>query len=192
MDEYLIRDLKLQGARIDLWGVGTRLITSADSPALGGVYKMSAIWEQGAWSPRMKVSDNPEKVTLPGKKEVYRLYDEDGMAVADLITLAGERIDPSEPLTLFDPNETWKRMTLHKYSVRNLLAPLFINGETTCTPPPLSEIRALREAEEKTFWSQYLRLLNPHTYKVDLSDQLWQLRRDLLHRDYPAQLSEEG
>ncbi|NLD52728.1 MAG: nicotinate phosphoribosyltransferase, partial [Clostridiales bacterium] len=112
LDEYLIRDLKLQGARIDLWGVGTKLITGGDVPALGGVYKMSALEENGELVPRMKFSDNPEKLTLPGRKEVYRVYDAQGMAFADLITLSDEQINPSQPLTLFDPNEVWKRTTM--------------------------------------------------------------------------------
>ncbi len=180
LDEYLIRDLKLQGARIDLWGVGTRLITGHEFSSLGGVYKMSAIEEAGALAPRMKISDNPEKVTLPGRKELYRLCDAQGMAVADLIALSDERFDTAEPLTIFDPTETWKRMTLEHYSMKPLLVPLLRNGEPVGPAPTLKEICGLREAEEKTFWDQYLRLLNPHAFKVDLSDRLWGLRHDML------------
>lgn len=180
LDEYLIRDLKQQGARIDLWGVGTRLITSADNHALGGVYKMSAIDENGTLAPRMKRSDNPVKRTLPGKKSLYRLYDRDGMAVADYITLHDETFDVSQPLTIFDPNETWKRMTLTEYTMRPLQAPLFRSGKSVGDKPSLAEIGAYRQQEEKTFWDQYLRLMNPHEFKVDLSDKLWNLRNDML------------
>ena len=181
LDEYLIRDLKQQGARIDLWGVGTRLITSADNHALGGVYKMSAIDENGTLAPRMKRSDNPVKRTLPGKKSLYRLYDRDGMAVADYITLHDETFDVSQPLTILDPNETWKRMTLTEYTMRPLQAPLFRGGKPVGDRPSLAEIGAYRQQEEKTFWDQYLRLMNPHEFKVDLSDKLWQLRADIMH-----------
>lgn len=183
LDEYLIRELITQGARIDLWGVGTKLITSADGPALGGVYKMSAIEGNGALAPRMKRSDNPGKITLPGRKEVYRLYDEQGMAIADYITLADEVVDTSRELTIFDPNETWKRMTLKNFTAVPLLAPLFKDGQPVGENPTLAEINAHRTAQEKTFWDQYLRITNPHTFKVDLSDRLWQLRNDLLSRN---------
>ncbi|NLB39304.1 MAG: nicotinate phosphoribosyltransferase, partial [Clostridiales bacterium] len=183
LDEYLIRDLKMQGARVDLWGVGTKLITSADGPALGGVYKMSAIEDDGVLEPRIKRSDNPAKMTLPGRKAVHRLYDEEGMAVADLITLAEEAIDTIRPLTIFDPNETWKRMTLTNFSAVPLLKPLFRLGKPVGDPPTLAEIGQHRIKEESTFWDQYLRVMNPHEFKVDLSDKLWQMRNDLLSRN---------
>ena len=183
LDEYLIRELKMQGARIDLWGVGTKLITSADGPALGGVYKMSAIEDDGVLEARIKRSDNPAKITLPGRKAVYRLYDENGMAVADLITLADEVIDTAQPLTIFDPNETWKRMTLTNFTAEPLLAPLFRDGKPVGDPPTLQVIGDHRRGQENTFWDQYLRVMNPHAFKVDLSDKLWQLRNDLLSRD---------
>ncbi len=182
LDEYLIRDLKLQGARIDLWGVGTKLITGGDSPALGGVYKMCALEEDGQLVPRMKLSDNPEKVTLPGVKDLYRVYDAQGMAFADLITLSDEVIDQSQPLELFDPKDTWKRSTLQQYSLRRMLQPMYRNGEFVGQQHSVKEISAWRAQDEKTIWDEHLRLMNPTLFKVDLSQKLWDLRRDLLLR----------
>jgi nicotinate phosphoribosyltransferase len=183
LDEHIIRDLKLQGARIDLWGVGTKLITSAGRYALGGVYKMSALEENGRMVPKMKLSDNPEKITLPGAHEVYRLYDPEGMAIADLITLMEEEIDFTQPLTIFHPKDTWKKMRLEKYSARKLLAPLFRDGKPVGADLSLAEIKAYREKEEASIWEQYLRLVNPQPYKVDLSDRLWQLQEKMIHGD---------
>ncbi len=181
LDEYLIRELKMQGAKISLWGVGTRLITAADMVSLGSVYKMGAMAdEKGALQPKMKVSDNPAKITLPGDKEVWRLYDEQGMAAADYITLAGEEVDTGKPLTIFDPNATWKKMTLDKYTAKKLQEPLFVNGQFVGRKRTLKEITAYRAQDEKTFWEQYFRLQNPQKYKVDLSDSLWQLRKEML------------
>lgn len=181
LDEYIIRDLKLQGARIDLWGVGTKLITSAGRYALGGVYKMSALEENGRLAPKIKLSDNPEKITLPGAHEVYRLYDENGMAIADLIALRDESIDFTQPLTIFHPKDTWKKMRLENYTARKLLEPLIRGGEAAVPDQTLKEIQAYREKEEKTIWEQHLRLVNPQPYKVDLSDRLWQLQQDMIH-----------
>ncbi|NLG57679.1 MAG: nicotinate phosphoribosyltransferase [Clostridiales bacterium] len=181
LDEFLIRDLKQQGARIDLWGVGTKLITSAGRFALGGVYKMSALEEDGKLVPKMKMSDNPEKITLPGDHEVYRLYDQDNMAIADLIALKDEVIDFTQPLTIFHPQDTWKKMRLENYSARKLLTPLIRAGQAAGKNPSLLEIKRYREQEEATIWEQHLRLVNPQPYKVDLSDRLWQLREDLIH-----------
>ena len=182
LDENIIRYLKLQGAKINLWGVGTRMITSADCPALGGVYKLSAEETEAGVIPKIKISDNPEKCTLPGIKKLYRVYDADGMAAADLIALEGEEFDTSRPLTLYDPQATWKRMTLKAYRMEPLLKPLIRSGRLACTLPSLREIAEHRKAEIATFWEQYLRLLNPHPYKVDLSDGLFNLRRELLYR----------
>ena len=183
LDEYLIRDLKLQGARIDLWGVGTRLITSAGRAALGGVYKLCALEKDGRMQPKIKLSDTLEKITLPGKQEIWRLYGPEGMAVADLIALEGEDIDFTAPLTIFDPQETWKKMTLEHYSVKKLLQPLFIEGRAQPIPADVKEISAYRASQEKTIWDEYLRPVNPHRYKVDLSEKLWNLRRELMDRD---------
>jgi nicotinate phosphoribosyltransferase len=181
LDEYLIRDLKLQGAKIDLWGIGTKLITSAGCYALGGVYKMSALEENGRMMPKMKLSDNPEKITLPGAHEVYRLYDPEGMAIADLVTLMDEKIDFSQPLTIFHPKDTWKKMRFEKYSAKKLLKPMFRNGKPVGDDLSLNEIKAYREKEEASIWEEHLRLRNPQPYKVDLSDRLWQLREKMLH-----------
>ena len=181
LDEYLIRDLKQQGARIDLWGVGTKLITSDGRSALGGVYKMSALEESGKLVPKMKLSDNPEKITLPGAQEVYRLYDANNMAIADLITLQDEVIDFAEPLTIFHPQDTWKKLRLENYTAKRLLEPMIKRGQDAGNSPSLEEIRHHREGEEATIWEQHLRLVNPQPYKVDLSDKLWQLRADIMH-----------
>lgn len=183
LDEYLIRDLKQQGARIDLWGVGTKLITSHERPAFGGVYKMNALEEGGQLSPKIKLSDNPVKVTLPGRQEVYRLYDQEGMAVADLITLTEEHIDERQPLTIFDPQDTWKKMTLTQFTAKKLLQPLMRAGQPTGEDPSLAQIRAHREQEEGTIWEQHLRLVFPTAFKVDWSDSLWLLRNKMLHEN---------
>lgn len=182
LDENIIRDLKLQGAKITLWGVGTRLITSADCPALGGVYKLSAEQTENGIVPKIKISDNPEKCTLPGVKQLYRIYGPDGMAIADLIALADETFDPRLPLTIYDPMAPWKRMTLRDYRMQPLLKPLIRNGKRTHPLPTLDEISAHRRNEIASFWEQYLRLLNPHPYKVDWSDALFNLRKNLLYR----------
>lgn len=180
LDEYLIRDLKLQGAKIDLWGVGTKLITSQGRAALGGVYKLCALEENGALQPKIKLSDTLEKVTLPGKNDLYRLYDAQGMAVADLITQGDEEIDFSAPLTIFDPLEPWKRMTLDDYSARPMLTPLFVEGEALPVEEDLAALSAYRASQEETIWEEHLRPVNPHPFKVDLSDGLWNLRHSLM------------
>lgn len=181
LDETIIRDLKLQGARIDLWGVGTKLITSADRSAFGGVYKMCALETDGVLVPKIKRSDNPIKVTLPGLQELYRIYDPQGMAVADLITLAEEEINENEPLTIFDPKDTWKKMTLTHYTTRKLLEPFVRDGEAACELPALLDIQAHRERDEATIWEQHLRLIFPTAFKVDWSHKLWTLRNNMLH-----------
>jgi len=183
LDEELIRDLKSQGARVDIWGVGTRLITSQDCPALGGVYKLSAKEVDGVLRPKMKVSDNPLKVTNPGVKVVYRIYDNaSGMAIADLIALQDEVFDQRQPLTIFDPIDTWKQMTLTGYTMRRLLQPVIVDGKVAYHRPELLEIQANCKRELATFWEQYKRLRNPHVYKVDLSDGLWSLKQSMLKR----------
>ncbi len=183
LDETIIRDLKLQGARIDTWGVGTKLITSMDCPALGGVYKLSAIERNRQVEPKLKISDNPEKVTNPGIKKLLRLYDKaSGMAIADLIALDIEQFDESQPLTIFDPINTWKQMTLENYRVAALQVPIFKAGVLVYECPTLPEIKAHMLREMDTFWDQYKRILNPHVYKVDLSDKLWTLKQGMLSR----------
>ena len=180
LDENLIRDLKLQGACIDTWGVGTKLITSEDCPSLGGVYKMSAETIDGRVIPKIKISENPVKITNPGIKRLYRIYDKDGMAVADLIALEHETYDTSKPLTIYDPVNTWKSMTLTEYSMKELLVPVIKGGEIVYNSPTLKEIQQYCREDLATFWDQYKRILNPHTYKVDLSDSLWMLKHSML------------
>ena len=183
LDENLIRDLKLQGACIDTWGVGTKLITSEDSPSLGGVYKLSAEYVDGRVVPKIKISENPAKITNPGVKKLYRIYDKsNGMAVADLIALDQEHYDESQPLTIYDPVNTWKSMTLTNYTMKELQVPLFKNGKRVYDSPSLMDIRQHCEEDLATFWDQYKRLLNPHRYKVDLSDSLWMLKNSMIQQ----------
>ena len=181
LDENLIRDLKLQGACIDVWGVGTKLITSEDCPSLGGVYKLSAEYVDGRVVPKLKVSENPAKITNPGVKRLYRIYDNDtGKAIADLIALEHETYDESRQLTIFDPVNTWKSMTLTNYHMKELQKPIFLNGKCVYESPSLAEIQKYCREDLDTFWDQYKRLLNPHLYKVDLSDSLWMLKNSML------------
>ena len=183
LDENLIRSLKAQGARINTWGVGTKLITSADMPALGGVYKLAAVYEGETEIPKIKLSDTTEKITNPGVKEVYRIYDAPShMAIADLIVRAGETIDETKPLTIFHPVDTWKRMTITNFTVRKLREPLFVGGKRVAPQYKLSEISAYRASEQAHFWEEYLRQDMPHIYKVDLSDQLYQLKKSLVEQ----------
>ncbi|MBS7262072.1 MAG: nicotinate phosphoribosyltransferase [Eubacteriales bacterium] len=182
LDEEVIWELKAQGARIDIWGVGTKLITSDRRPALGGVYKMSAeIMEDGTVIPKIKISDNVNKVTNPGIKKVYRIYDNrNNKALADLITLAHETIDESKPLSIFHPEQTWKRMLITDYHVKELLVPVFVNGECVYESPSLSEISKYAQEDFETFWSEYMRIKNPQYYKVDLSQELYDLKHSML------------
>ena len=181
LDEEVIWDLKAQGAAINVWGVGTRMITSMDNPALGGVYKLSAEEVNGKFEPRIKISENPAKITNPGVKRLYRFYDRlSGKALADLIALEGEDFSSGEPLEIFDPENTWKKMTLCDYEVRPLLTPIFENGRLVYTLPTLAEISAYAKHEMDTFWDEYKRLHSPHRYKVDLSKPLYELKRGML------------
>ena len=181
LDEYLIHDLISQGAAIDTWGVGTKLITSADCPALGGVYKMSAEIIDGTLYPKLKISDNSEKITLPGYKKVFRLYDEDNMMIADLISLDHETLDPTKPLKLYHPVERYKTKTVKNFKVRELLVPLFIDGKQVYKTPDFKDICTYAKQELDTIWDETKRLVNPHIYKVDLSDELYELRTKLIH-----------
>ena len=184
LDEYLITSLKLQGAKIDIWGVGTNLVTSQDDPAFGGVYKMSAeIEDDGTVVPKMKLSDNPEKITNPGVKKVIRLYDKATSKVkADLIALEHETPDVSEDLTIFDPLATWKRMTLKggNYTARELLVPVFVNGECVYESPRVMDIREYSKNELAGFWDEHKRLVNPHPLPVDLSLELYDLKQSMI------------
>lgn len=184
VDEYLIRDLLHQGARIDSFGVGERLITSRAEPVFSGVYKLSAIESKGRLEPRMKLSDNPEKVTNPGDKEVYRLYNRfSGLVEADLIVLAGEVIDDTRPLTIFDPLHTWKRKTLDDFRAEPILKPLFSKGKALTAKRDIEEIRSFCQDQLTTLWDSLKRFENPQEYYVDLSDQLWTLKETFLRQE---------
>ena len=180
LDEYSIQSLRNQGAAIDLWGVGTKLITGDDLPALGGVYKLAAVIENGEIIPKIKLSDNAVKITNPGFKNVYRIYNEKGMAEADLIHLRGEEIDASKPLTVFHPIETWKKTTYENYTLRELLVPIIEGGKVVYEFPSLKEIAAYADREMESFWDEYRRIDKPHIYKVDLSDGLYELKTSMM------------
>ena len=181
LDEHAITSLKNQGAKIDLWGVGTRLITSSDMPSLGGVYKLAAVYENGREVPKIKVSDNAEKITTPCFKDIVRIYDrESGKAEADLIVLKDEEIDESKPLTIFHPIETWKKTTYTNYFTKKLHKKIIDGGELVYKLPKLDEIRRYAKAETDSFWEEYKRLDKPHIYKVDLSQRLYDIKNNLL------------
>lgn len=181
LDEYSIQSLKNQGAKIDLWGVGTKLITSEGMPSLGGVYKMAAIYdESGREIPKIKISDNSAKITNPCYKSLYRIYDKSGKAQADLITLREEKIDESKPLTIFHPEEIWKKTTFTDYSVKSLQKDIIKGGKLVYELPALSQIKTKTEAELDSFWEEYKRLEQPQIYKVDLSDKLYAVKDKML------------
>jgi len=184
LDEYLISDLKNQGAKISLWGVGTHLITSKEYPAFGGVYKMAALsTDGGEWQHKIKLSEDPIKVTNPGVKKIFRLYDgESGKMKADLIALAEEQLDNKEDLTIFDPIATWKRMTLKKdeFIVRELMQPVFKDGKCVYPTLTVSEICAYAALERDTLWDEHKRLFKPHLMPVDLSQKLYDLKQSMI------------
>lgn len=184
LDEYLIRDLMMQGAQIDSFGVGERLITSKSSPVFGGVYKLVAIEnEAGEIIPKIKVSENVGKITNPHFKKLYRLYDkESGKAIADQLCVYDEVIDDSKPITIFDQNATWKTKTLTDYTARELLIPVFKGGKRVYTTPKLSEVRQYCHNQVELLWDEVKRFENPHSYYVDLSKKLWQIKRSLLEQ----------
>lgn len=184
LDEYAIRDLMTNGAKIDSFGVGERLITSKTEPVFGGVYKLSGVEEKdGSIRPTMKLSENVDKITNPGSKKVYRFYSKDtGKAVADLITLADEVINEDEPYELFDPIATWKRKTVSNYELRPLLEPIFEHGELVYETPNIDEIKNYCTREKSTLWQSVKRLDNPHIYYVDLSQKLWDLKNDMINK----------
>lgn len=183
LDEYLIDSLKTQGAAIDSWGVGTNLITSKDCPAFGGVYKLAAIEKNGEFIPKIKLSENTWKITNPGNKTVYRVYDKENHKIkADLIALVDETYSEDDPLLLFDPISTWKKLYLKPgtYTLKEILIPIFKNGECVYESPSVMEIRENCKFELDTLWDETRRLVNPHNVYVDLSNKLFQLKNDLL------------
>lgn len=182
LDEYIIRDLLQQGACIDSFGVGERLITSKSEPVFGGVYKLSAVERpDGSILPKIKISENPAKITNPHFKKVYRLFENDtGKAIADLICVHDEVIDPSQPLELFDPEATWKRKTITNFTVRELLVPIFQSGKLVYEKPSIEEMRTWCAGQIDTLWDEVKRFENPHNYYVDLSQKLWDIKQQLL------------
>ncbi|MCQ2056309.1 MAG: nicotinate phosphoribosyltransferase [archaeon] len=181
LDEWLIRDLIEQGACIDVFGVGDNLITSHSDPVLNGVYKIVAIEGQdGAIIPKIKISENIEKITIPHFKKVYRLYGEDGKAIADQICVYDEIIDDSKPLTLFNPKATWKRKKLVKFRAKELMIPVFKNGKLVYQPPSLANIRRYCSEQLETLCDEVKRFSNPREYCVDMSEKLWNVRKRLL------------
>ena len=182
LDEYLIRDLMMQGAEIDTFGVGERLITAKSSPVFGGVYKLAAVEdENGNIVPKIKISENTAKITNPHFKRLYRFYDrESGKALADELCLRDEVIDEAEPHTIFDQNAVWKTKTLTDFTVRDLQVQVFKNGEQVLEMPALDDIRAYCASQVETLWDEVKRFENPHTYYVDLSERLWNEKRRLL------------
>ena len=181
LDEHIIHDLIQQGAKIDAFGVGERLITSRSSPVFGGVYKLCAVEKKGEIIPKIKISENIEKITNPHFKKLYRLYDkESGKAIADLLCLHDETVDDSKPLTIFDPNFTWKRQTLTNFTAKELLQPVFVDGKCVYPRYHVEEIRSYCAEQMDTLWDEVKRLDNPHRYYVDLSQKLWDLKHKLL------------
>ena len=180
LDEFIIDDLLLQDAKIDIFGVGENLITSKSSPVLGGVYKVVAFERDGTLVPTIKVSDNIEKITNPGYKKLYRFYDNDSnIALADLITLANETINPDE-YEIFDPVAPWKRKRLTNYTVKELQVPIFEKGKLIYHVPSTSDVAQYHRNQMQTLWDEVKRLRNPHNYYVDLSQNLWDLKNKML------------
>lgn len=182
LDEYLIRDMIFQGAKVDSYGVGERLITASSEAVFGGVYKLSAVEKNGEIIPKIKISENEAKITIPGVKIPWRLYDrETGKAIADVITMADEKIDSSEPYEIFDPNHTWKRKIVTDFVAKKLQVKVFQKGKQVYDCPSVKEISAYRQEQVDSMWDEVTRFENPHNYYVDLSENLWELRQGLLN-----------
>lgn len=188
LDEYIIRDVLLEGAQIDSFGVGERMIAAKSEPVFGGVYKLVALEDKnGNIIPKIKVSENVEKITNPGFKTLYRLFDKDNnKALADVITVDGENLPEEcgegEGYEIFDPNAIWKRKTLTNFYAKNIRVPLFLNGECVYKSPGIEEIKKNCEEQMKTLWDEMLRFENPQTYYVDLSQALWDMKEELLNK----------
>ncbi|MCI8802664.1 MAG: nicotinate phosphoribosyltransferase [Oscillibacter sp.] len=184
LDEYIIRDLLHQGAQIDMFGVGERMITASSQPVFGGVYKLAAVEDgDGTIVPKIKVSENVDKITNPHYKKVYRMFDRvTGKAEADYITVWDETVDDSRPLELFDPRATWKRKTYTDFRAVPLQVPVFQGGELVYRQPSLDEIQAYCRQQVDTLWDEVKRFENPHTYYVDLSQKLWDIKQSLLRQ----------
>lgn len=181
LDEYIIRDVILEGACIDSFGVGERLITSRSEPVFGGVYKLAALEKDGKMIPKLKISENIGKITNPGFKTLYRLFDKDtNKAIADVITLDHEKIPEGSNYEIFDPQAVWKRQTVSNFYAVNLRRPIFINGEVVYEIPTLDETRKYCAEQVASLWEEMLRFENPQTYYVDLSKELWEMKNKLL------------
>lgn len=181
LDEYIIRDLLIQGAKVDLFGVGENLITSKSAPVMSGVYKLAAIYENGEYVPKIKVSETVEKITTPGFKNAYRFFSrETGQAIADYITAYDEEIIPEEPVVLFDPNAVWKKKTVTDFDYIRLLEPVFEKGRLVGALPELHEIQAYCAEQTARLWDEVKRFEYPHTYYVDLSKRLYEQKHSLL------------
>ncbi len=181
LDEFIIRDTLMQGAKIDSFGVGERLITSRSEPVFGGVYKLCGVEEDGKIIPKIKLSENVTKITTPCFKQVYRLFSkENDKAIADVITLHDEDIDNSQPYEIFDPEHVWKRKVVEDFYAKPLLVKIFDKGECIYESPKLEEIKAFCKQQIDTLWDEVIRFENPHSYYVDLSQKLWNIKNDLL------------
>lgn len=181
LDEYLIRDMIFQGACVDSYGVGERLITASSEAVFGGVYKLSAVEKNGEIIPKIKISENAAKITIPGVKIPWRLYDrQTGKAIADVITMGNEKIDSSEPYEIFDPNHTWKRKVVTDFVAKKLQVKIYEKGKLVYDSPSVKEISDFRKEQVDSMWDEVTRFENPHTYYVDLSENLWTLRHNLL------------
>ena len=185
LDERLIQNLFLQGAQIDMFGVGERMITAKSEPVFGGVYKLTAVEnEKGEIIPKIKCSENVEKITIPHFKKVYRLYNRDnGKAIADYMTVYDETVNENEPLMLFDPYATWKTKNVCNFEARELLVPVFLKGKRVYQSPSLKEIQSYCKQQVDTLWDEIKRFDNPQTYYVDLSQKLWDIQQELLRKN---------
>ena len=181
LDEHIINDMLLQGAKVDCFVVGERLINSASSPIFSGVYKLAAVEKNGKIIPKINLSENVSKITTPHSKMLYRLFDCDtGKAIADVLTLENEKIDDSKPYLLFDPDFTWKRKEVENFVARKMLVPVFKAGECVYTEPSVDEIRDYCSEQIDNLWEEVKRFENPHTYYVDLSEELWRVRKEFI------------
>lgn len=184
LDEYIIRDMLVQGAKVNSFGVGERMITSKSEPVFGGVYKLVSVYdEDGKEIPKIKLSENVSKITIPCFKDLYRLYSkETGKAIADVVTTKGERINENEPYEIFHPQFTWKRKTVTDFEAKKLLVKIYDNGKLVYKCPDVKEIRKYCQEQVETLWEEVKRFENPHTYYVDLSKKLWKIRDKMLKK----------
>ena len=184
LDEYIVRDLILQGARVDSFGIGENMITAKSDPVFGGVYKLAAVEDgEGHIIPKIKISENVGKITNPHFKKLYRFYGNDtGKAIADYLCLHDETVDDSKDLEIFDPEATWKTKTVYNFTAKELQVPIFRQGQLVYRKPTLEEIRAYCQQQVDTLWDEVKRFDNPHTYYVDLSRKLWTIKNDMLRQ----------